>query len=253
MKISIITLFPKMVSCFFEESIVKRAREKKLVEIKLINLRHFAIDKYGTVDDRPYGGGAGMVLRVDVIYKAILSLKSKIFNRKSKLILTSPRGTIFNQQKAITYSKLDELIIIAGHYEGVDERVREFVDEEISLGDFVLTGGEIVAASITDAVVRLLPGVLKKDQAIKTESFFDVSKHQILKTVGKNPVLKKIKNKKIKLLEYPQYTRPETFMGKKVPKILLSGNHKEIERWRLKKALEETIKKRPDLLGIAIK
>ncbi|KKQ23714.1 MAG: tRNA (guanine-N(1)-)-methyltransferase [Candidatus Roizmanbacteria bacterium GW2011_GWC2_37_13] len=229
MKISIITLFPKMISGFFEESIIKRAVEKKLVEIKVVNLRDFAIDDYGTVDDRPYGGGVGMVIRVDVVYKAIQNLKSKISNPKvkTKILLTSPRGRLFNQRKAEEYSKIDQLIIIAGHYEGVDERVNEFIDEEVSIGDYVLTGGEIPAAAIVDSVVRLLPGVLKKDEAIKQESF-------------------NIKGKK--LLEYPQYTRPEEFKGIKVPKVLMGGNHKEIEKWRLDKSLQETKKRRPDLI-----
>ena len=239
MKISIITLFPKMISGFFEESIVKRAVEKKLVEIEIINLRDFAIDDYGTVDDRPYGGGAGMILRIEPIYKAIQSaisnfkflISNKISNSKikTKIILTSPKGKIFDQKKAVEYSKLDNLIIIAGHYEDVDARVQDFVDEEISMGDFILTGGEIPASAIVDSVVRLIPGVLKKDQATKNESF-------------------NINDKKI--LEYPQYTRPEEFMGKKVPEILLKGDHKKIEKWQMEKALKETRKKRPDLLMI---
>ena len=227
MKILIMTLFPKMISGFFEESIVKRAMEKKLLEIELINLRDFAIDDYGTVDDRPYGGGAGMILRVEPIYKAVQSVKSKIQNPKTKIILTSPKGKIFDQKKAQEFLQLDHLIIIAGHYEDIDARVLDFVDEEVSMGDFVLTGGEIPAAAIVDSIVRLTPGVLKKDQATKNESF-------------------NIKDKKI--LEYPQYTRPEKFMGKEVPEVLLKGNHKEIEKWRMEKALEETRKKRPDLL-----
>ena len=229
MKISIITLFPKMISGFFEESIVKRAVEKKLIEIEIVNLRDFAIDDYGTVDDRPYGGGAGMVLRVDVIWKALNKLKVKNEKLKVKTILTSPKGKVFDQKKAQEYSQLDYLIIIAGHYEDVDARVLDYVDEEISMGDFILTGGEIPASAIVDSVVRLIPGVLKKDQAIINESF-------------------NINDKKI--LEYPQYTRPEEFMGKKVPKILLKGDHKKIEDWQIKKAYEETLKKRPDLLDI---
>ena len=228
MKISIITLFPKMISGFFEESIVKRAMTKKLVEIEIINLRDFAIDDYGTVDDRPYGGGVGMILRVDVIHKAI----SKIKNRKSKIVLTSPKGKVFDQKKAQEYSKLDHLIIIAGHYEDVDARVQGLVDEEISMGDFILTGGEIPASAIVDSIVRLIPGVLKKEQATISESF-------------------NINGKKI--LEYPQYTRPEEFKGLKVPKVLMSGDHKKIEKWREEKALEETEEKRPDLFAGANK
>ena len=250
MNISIITLFPQMISSYFDESIVKRAQDKKLVEIEIINLRDFAIDDYGTVDDRPYGGGAGMIIRIDVIYKALESVISSEARNPAKrklrslrsldssssstpqndrrwVVLTSPKGKTFNQQLAINYSQLDHLIIIAGHYEGVDERILDYVDEEISLGDFILTGGEIVAAAIVDSVVRLLPGVLKKDEATKSESF-------------------NINGKK--LLEYPQYTRPEIFNNKKVPEILLSGDHKKIEDWQIKKAFEGTLKKRPDLL-----
>jgi len=239
MKISIITLFPKMIEGFFNESIIKRAVKKKLVEIEIINLRDFAIDKYGTVDDRPYGGGVGMIMRVDVIYRALSkisnlksqiskpNLKSKITNHKSKIVLTSPKGVIFNQAKAVEYSKLNHLVIIAGHYEGLDERVLDYIDEEISMGDFIMTGGEITASAIADAVVRLIPGILKKKEATKKESFsFD----------------------KKKLLEHPQYTRPEEFQGKKVPGILLSGDHKRIEKWRQEESLKETSKKRPDLL-----
>jgi tRNA (guanine-N1)-methyltransferase len=245
-----------MIASFFEESIVKKAKEKGLVEIELINLRDFALDSYGTVDDRPYGGGAGMVLRIDVLYKAIKQIKNKNEKRKmtmknEKIILTSPKGKVFNQEKAREYAKLDHLVIICGHYEGVDERVLNFVDEEVSLGDFVLTGGEIAAAAITDAVCRLLPGVLKKEEATKIESFFEVTLDKLIEVVGEDEILKKLKKggvKKVKLLEYPQYTRPEDFLGFKVPKILLSGNHKEIEIWRLKKAYEKTKRKRMDLL-----
>jgi len=248
MKITIITLFPRMLSGFFDESIVKRAIEKKLVEIEVTNLRDFAIDSYGTVDDRPYGGGAGMVLRVEPIYKAINSVIDK---KKQRIILTSPKGKLFNQKKAIEFSKLQQLIIIAGHYEGVDERVRDLVDEEISLGDFVMTGGEITAAAIADSVVRLIPGVLKKNEATQLESFFEVPIDQLIEAVGNTKLLKNLKEKnikKVKLLEYPHYTRPEEFMGKKVPTVLLSGNHKDIENWRIERAYKETLKRRPDLL-----
>jgi tRNA (guanine37-N1)-methyltransferase len=217
-----------MISGFFKESIVKRAQEKKLVEIELINLRDFAIDDYGTVDDRPYGGGAGMILRIEPIYEALRKVKTTTQSSKVKTIITSPKGKKFNQEKATEFSKLNHLIIVSGHYEGVDERVIDYVDEEVSLGDFIMTGGEIAAAAIVDSTVRLLSGVLKKDGVIKNESF-------------------NIQGKK--LLEYPQYTRPAVFKGKKAPKILLSGNLKKIEDWRLKKALEETKKKRKDLLS----
>lgn len=252
MKISILTLFPKMIEGFFNESKVKKALEDSLVEIELINLRDFAIDDYGTVDDHSYGGGAGMVLRADVIWKALNKLKVKSGNLKVKKILTSPKGKIFNQQLAFEYSKLDHLIIIVGHYEGIDERASNYIDEEVSLGDFILTGGEIVAATITDSVVRLIPGVLKKKDAAIKESFMNVSINQLIDTIGDNIHLKKLKTRGIrtvKLLEYPHFTRPEEFRGKKVPEVLLSGNHREVEKWRLKKAFAETLKKRPDLLS----
>jgi tRNA (guanine37-N1)-methyltransferase len=232
MKISIITLFPSMVSGFINESILKRAQEKKLVEIELINLRDFAVDDYGSVDDRPYGGGAGMVLRVDVIYKAlscVIPTKVGIQNVSRKIILASAKGKVYKQSVAQKYSKLNHLIIIAGHYEGVDERVLEYVDEEVSVGDYVLTGGELPACIIADSVTRLIPGVLKKEEATLWESFSEIE--------GKT------------LLEYPQYTRPELFQGKKVPEILLSGNHKNVEVWRKAQAHKETKKKRPDLIG----
>ena len=245
-----------MLSGFFAESIVKRAQAKKAVEINLVNIRDFAIDSYGTVDDKPYGGGAGMVMRVDVVYQAIAKVKSQMLkvnteSQNSKIILTAPKGKQFNQEKAQEYAKLDELIIIAGHYEEIDERVRDYIDEEVSLGDFVMTGGEITAAAIADSVVRLLPGVLKKNDATQMESFMIVSIKRLIESIGENDVLLKLTKKginNIRLLEYPQYTRPEEFKGKKVPDILLSGDHKKIEIWKLKKAFAETLKKRPDLL-----
>ncbi|GIW64324.1 MAG: tRNA (guanine-N(1)-)-methyltransferase [Patescibacteria group bacterium] len=259
MKIIILTLFPKMISSFFNESIIKKAQEKKLVEIEIVDLRQFAYDKRGSVDDRVYGGGKGMVIRVDVIYKAlekskVKSQKSKItiqnLKFKSKILLTSPKGEIFNQKKAEELAKLDQLIIICGHYEGIDERVKNFVDEEVSLGDFIMTGGEITAAAIVDSVTRLIPGVLEKEATDK-ESFSEYDIDYLIKILGKNKILAKLKEKgikKIKLLEYPQYTRPENFQGLKVPKILLSGNHKEIEKWRIKKAWEMTKKARFDII-----
>lgn len=272
MKITILTLFPDMINGFISESIIKRAQEKKLVEIELINIRDFAVDDYGTVDDKPYGGGAGMVLRADVISKALSRIShksskfqvssfkqisnSKIQKTNNKIILTSPKGKQFNQQKAIEYSKLNNLIIIAGHYEGVDERVMDFVDEEVSLGDFVMTGGEITATAVVDSVVRLIPGVLKKETATQVESFFSISIKRLIEVIGETEELVGLRKKGIKtvqLLEYPHYTRPEIYKNQKVPQILLSGNHKEIEKWRLQKAFEETVKKRKDLLDSSCK
>lgn len=246
MKITIVTLFPKMISSFFEESIIKRAQEKGLVEIELVNLKDFAIDDYGRVDGRPYGGGAGMVLRVDVVVNALNKVKSD----RARTILTSAKGKVFNQKKAQEFSVLEHLIIVAGHYEGFDERVLDYIDEEVSIGNFVMSGGEIAVAAIVDAIVRLVQGVLKKEEASREESFYEVTVDELIKVVGEHTVLKELKNKKekVQLVEYPHYTRPEDFSGKKVPEVLLSGNHKEIKNWRLQKAFEETLKKCPDLL-----
>ena len=249
MKIDILTLFPEMFKGPFDESIVRRAIEKNLVEINIHNLRKWTKDKHRTVDDRPFGGGTGMVLMIQPIEDAVESLKLKVkseklkvINKNSKLkekvILLSPRGKPYNQKLAKKFSQFDHLILICGHYEGVDERVSDLVDEEISIGDYVLTGGELPAMVIVDSIVRLIPKVLEKSDAVKNESFSKL----------------KIENSKIEnLLEYPQYTRPSDYKGKKVPEVLLSGNHKEINKWRLEKALELTKKQRPDLLKKIIK
>ena len=227
MKIDIVTLFPEMFEGPFNQSILRRAQDKSLVEINLHNLRKWTKDKRGTVDDRPYGGGVGMVMMAAPIVDAIKSIKSEIRNPKSetKTILLSPRGKVWKQKLAQEYSKLDHLILICGHYEGIDERIKKFIDEEISTGDFVLTGGEIPAMAVVDSIVRLIPGVLEKPAATINESFSDS-----------------------KLLEYPQYTHPKNFNGLKVPSVLLSGNHKEIEKWRVEQARKTTKKNRPDLL-----
>ena len=252
MKITIITLFPKMIEGFISESIVARAQTKGLVDICLVNLRDFSRDSYGTVDERPYGGGAGMILCIDVLKKSldsITNLQSPISNRK--IILTSARGKAFDQKKAQEFSKMDDLIIYAGHYEGFDERFTEYIDEEVSLGDFVMTGGELTAAAICDSVVRLLPGVLKKENATTEESFFKSSINYLIELIGEHPILIELQKKgvaEVSLLEYPQYTRPEEFEGKKVPKILLSGDPKKVKKWQLVKALELTFLRRPDLL-----
>lgn len=251
MKISVITLFPEVVGALTNYSIVKRAYAKKLVDIQIINLRDYAKDKYGTVDDRPYGGGVGMILKSDIVWAAFNKLKVKSETFKVKKILTSPKGKVYDQKKAREYSKLDHLIIISGHYEGIDERVSTFIDEEISIGDFVLTGGELPTAVIIDSVVRLIPGVLKKEAATKLESFYEVSIDELIAAIGQEEHLTALKNKgqkTVKLLEYPQFTRPEIFKSIKVPEVLLSGDHAKIEKWRLKTAFEETLKKRPDML-----
>lgn len=235
-----------MIEGFIEDSIIKRAQTKGSVEIKIVNLRDFARDSYGTVDERPYGGGAGMILCVDVLKKALNSIESP-----SHTILTSARGAVFNQEKALELSKLKDIVIFAGHYEGFDERFSDYIDEEISLGDFILTGGEITAATICDAVVRLLPGVLKKDNATTEESFFVSSIPDLIEIVGEHETLVALQKKgvaEVQLLEYPQYTRPEEFEGKKVPVILLSGDPKKIKKWQLQKSFELTLLRRPDLL-----
>jgi len=223
MKIDILTLFPKMFAGPFEESIVKRAIDKGLVEINIHDLRSWGEGERRSVDDRPYGGGVGMILRVDIVEKAVSELKKG--SKSTKVILLDATGKKFTQGLARELSQAKHLILIAGHYEGFDHRVHEhLVDEIISIGDYILTGGEIPAMVISDAIVRLLPGVLEKEEATKLESFSE------------------------KLLEYPQYTRPEDYRGWKVPEVLLSGNHKEIERWRKEMALKKTKKVRPDLL-----
>lgn len=220
MRIDILTLFPEMFKGPFAESIIKRAQDKGLVEIKIHNLRKWAIDKRGTVDDRPFGGGVGMIMMIEPIYRALNELKTP----QSRVILLDPREKLFNQKTAQSLSKKTHLILICGHYEGVDERVRQLADEEISIGDYILTGGELPAMVVVDAITRLIPEVLEKPEATKYESFSNSQ------------------------LEYPQYTRPANFKSWKVPEILLSGNHKKIEEWRRKKALEITKKLRPDLL-----
>lgn len=220
MKITILTLFPEMFQGPFDHSILKRAKEKKLVQIELINIRDFGIGAHKTVDDSPYGGGQGMILKVDVLVKAIKSVSKK--NLREKIILLSPHGKTFNRKKAITLSKIEHLILICGHYEGLDARIDNFIDEKISIGDFITTGGEIPAMLIVDSVVRLISGVLKNG-VTKNESFPD-------------------------LLEYSQYTKPNIFRNLEVPKILLSGNHKKIEEYRKAESIKLTKKLRPDLI-----
>jgi tRNA (guanine37-N1)-methyltransferase len=225
MKIDIITLFPGMFAGPFNDSIIKIAKEKELVKIKIHNLRKWAKDKHKTVDGRPYGGGKGMVFMIKPIFEALKAIAPKAKAQKTKTILLSPQGKILTQKKAKELAKLDHLVLIAGHYEGFDERIREYlIDEELSIGDYVLTGGELPAMAVVDAVVRLIPGVLDKE-AKENESF-----------------------SKKDLLDYPQYTRPSDFKGWEVPEILLSGNHAEIEKWRKEKSVEKTKKARPDLL-----
>ncbi len=230
MTISILTLFPEMFSGPFDHSIIKNAIKKNLVKINYINIRNFGVGKHKIVDDKPYGGGKGMIMRVDVLQKAIKKAKAikKINSKNQRVILLDPSGATFSQKKAIELSKLSHLIFVCGHYEGIDERVKKFVDEIVSIGDFVATGGEIPAMLIADSIVRLVKNVLPKN-VVDEESFSN-----------------KIKGEKY--LEYPQYTRPKMFKKLTVPKVLLSGDHKTIKKWREERAMEKTRKHRPDLL-----
>ena len=219
MKITILTLFPDLFTPFCTSSIIKKAIDNKLVQIEVVNYRDFTEDKHNKVDDYPYGGPQGMVLMCQPIVSALQSLKTS----DSTTILITPKGKTFVQSDAKKLSKLKHLILICGHYEGFDERIRKYVDMEISLGDYIMTGGEIGAMAISDAVIRLVDGVIKKESH-QDESF------------------------ELDLLEYPQYTRPVDFKGDLVPEVLLSGHHENIRRWRLKQSLKETYIRRPDLL-----
>ncbi len=247
MKFDIITIFPKIFDSYFGESIIKRAQAKGLVKINIHDLRQWTTDNHKSVDDRPYGGGPGMVMMVEPIWKAVTALKrSKIQNKKTRrlVILFSAKGKPFTQADARRFAICDQLILICGRYEGVDERVAEYVaDEELSVGNFVLTGGEIPAMIVVDTVSRLIPGVLGKAESLKEESFsFANRKSQIANREGKAIGDKRpstsfgVKFAISQYLEYPQYTRPEKFKGWKVSKVLLSGNHKEIKKWRKENA-----------------
>lgn len=224
MKIEIATLFPEMCEAVLGESIIGRARKKGAIELKCRNIRDYTLDKHRRVDDIPYGGGMGMVMQCDPIFNCYNAVCSEN-NAKPHTIYMSPKGKIFNQEKAIELSRRDFIFIICGHYEGVDQRIIDkIVDEEISVGDYVLTGGEIPAMIITDAVARMCDGVLSSSQCFEDESIYSG------------------------LLEYPHYTRPEIWQGQAVPPVLLSGHHKNIAEWRNNKSLEITRERRPDLL-----
>lgn len=219
MKIDILTLFPKMFDGFLSESIIKRALDKKLVEINIIDFREFSNLNNKQVDDTPYGGGGGMVLRCEPLFAAVDVLKTD----KSKVILLTPDGEVYKQSKALEFKKYEHLILICGHYEGFDERIRSIVDFEISIGDYILTGGEIAAMAISDSIIRLIDGVIT-DTSLESESFNN------------------------NLLDYPVYTKPQVFRGMAVPDVLISGNHAKIKEWRWEKQLERTKERRPDLL-----
>ncbi len=220
MIIDILTLFPEMFTSSFDASILKRAQKKACVEINTVNIRDYALDKHKQVDDYPYGGGSGMVLKADVVGRAINTYK----HEETHTIYMSPQGKPLNQAKVIDLSKEKHLLILCGHYEGIDNRILEEIDEEISIGDYILTGGEIPAMVLVDAVVRLLPGVLGSEQSAEEESFSQT------------------------LLEYPHYTRPLTYEDQQVPDVLISGHHENIRIWRKKQSLLKTFLNRPDLL-----
>ena len=219
MKFSVLTLFPEMFDCL-KQSIIGKAEEKNLININVINMRDFSKDKHKKVDDTPYGGGAGMVIKPDIVYDSFKSIK----DNKAKVIYLSPQGKKLKQEEVERLSKEEHLILLCGHYEGIDQRVLdEIVNEEISIGDYVLTGGELPAMVLIDSVSRYIEGVLD-EESIKEESFSN------------------------NMLEYPQYTRPEIFLNQKVPEVLLSGHHENIRKWRRKESLKNTYKKRPELL-----
>lgn len=219
MRIDILTLFPEMFSVF-NYSIINRAIENQILDINLHNIRDYSLDKHKKVDDYPYGGGAGMLMTPQPIIDCIKEIKKQ---NKGKVVYLGPRGDKFNQNISLNLSKEKELIFLCGHYEGIDERVYEYIDYEISIGDFILTGGEMACIPIIDSICRLIPGVLSNDESYMTESFSDG------------------------LLEYPQYTRPVNYDGRIVPDVLLSGHHENIRKWRRKQSLKLTKEKRPDL------
>ena len=226
MRFDIISLFPEMFDGPMNHSIIRRAREANLLTVEIINPRDFTFDKHRVVDDTPYGGGAGMVMKPEPIFLAVEQQLQKVAADKRRIILMCPSGSPFDQKKAIELSQYDQLILICGHYEGIDERVRlGLADEAISIGDFVLTGGELPAMLVVDAVARMLPGVLGAADGAHCDSFYNG------------------------LLEYPQYTRPREFRDWTVPDVLVSGDHAKIARWRRKESLRNTMERRPDLLA----
>jgi tRNA (guanine37-N1)-methyltransferase len=223
MNFEILTLFPEMFNGPFSESLIKRACEKGLIKIKLHQIRDFTKDKHKTVDDQPYGGGSGMVLKVEPIHKALEFIEK--VGKPDKIILLTPQGKKFDNTIARNLSKYKKIVLICGHYEGFDDRIRQnLITDELSIGDYVLTGGEIPAMVIVDAISRFIPGFIKEDESVNKDSFEN------------------------NVLDYPVYTRPSNYIGMEVPKILLSGNHEKIDQWRRMKSLEKTVKRRPDLL-----
>lgn len=224
MRIDIMTLFPEMCERVLGESIIGRARKNELVEVHCHQIREYTKDKHRRVDDAPYGGGMGMVMQAEPIYRCYQAILEESGSKDPYVVYLSPQGTVLKQEKAVEMSKLSHLILLCGHYEGVDERIIEqIVDEEISIGDYVLTGGELPALVLADTIIRLCDGVLSDKECFEQESHYNG------------------------LLEYPQYTRPEEWEGRKVPQVLLSGHHANVEKWRTEQSLERTRIKRPDL------
>lgn len=222
MQIDILTLFPQMFEGILGESIIKRAIESQLVNVNTIDFRTFSQDKHNRVDDYPFGGGAGMVIKPEPLHRAFQSLE---INEKTKIIYVTPKGKVLTQKKSKQLAEEEHLVILCGHYEGVDQRIIDkYVDEEISIGDYVLTGGEIPAMVIMDSVIRLLPGALGKKESYEEDSHYNG------------------------LLEHPHYTRPNDFLGDEVPKVLISGHHANVDKWRHEKSLEITMKRRPDMI-----
>ncbi len=226
MLIELLTLFPDFFASPLSQSMLNRAQSQGAVEFRVLNLRDFTTDRHRVVDDRPFGGGPGMVLKIEPLLRAMRAVREQ--DPEVRVILLSPRGFLFSQDKARELAGQKHLLLICGHYEGVDDRVHFYIDEELSIGDYILTGGEIPALVVVDAVTRLLPGVLGGEGAVEEESF------------------------QTGLLEYPHYTRPRDFEGHEVPETLLSGDHQRINRWRRQEALRRTARQRPDLLGKAV-
>lgn len=224
MEIQIFTIFPEMFNGPINTSILKRAQEKELIKINLVDFRTYALSKHQNVDDSPFGGGAGMVLKPEPIYAAVESVLGDLKTFRGKILLMSPQGEKFDQNLARELAQEESLAIICGHYEGFDERIRALADREITIGDYVLTGGEIPAMAVIDAVCRLIPGVLGETESFFSDSFYHG------------------------LLEYPQYTRPRVFRGMAVPEVLLSGNHEAIRKWRRRESIRRTLQRRPELV-----
>lgn len=225
MRIDILTLFPAMFEGPFSESILKRSIEQGILDIHLINFRNFAYDKHRQVDDSPFGGGSGMVLKPEPLFRAVQHVKTQSAAKKKRVVLLSPNGVTFTQNKAKELAEYEQLILICGHYEGFDARIeKNLADEAVSIGDYVLTGGELPAMVMVDTIARMLPGVLGSAESAVTDSFYE------------------------SILEFPQYTRPRSFLGMDVPEVLFSGDHAKIASWRKQQALLQTVKNRPDLL-----